>query len=366
MKTKKETYKLTAYLNINVPNYSKEEYSIEQCKIIEQLIDLDGKLKVPFNEYGDFKFEIDYISKQEAEKEVLLKSIEKENIIYIKEPKNFLKSDLLKIVINSIKVPSSIPEGVRKKWKDFDPILINDIIDKQQLEASEFNRALIYEIFNKRIQDLIFACNLSIFGGLTVNEYVIFQDSDVYTIEGQKLNYKTLFEAKKNSLEWQYPTLYEIGIEEVWTWLIKRNDFLLGFSNTAVTRALINLLEISNSDSNMQLFRAVMGIEGLYTKGNSNLLEQVREKTQILLGKQEQFKKLYSNMYNFRSKFIHGELNFPAKVNIDFSKNVESHSEDLKKATYFATLLLGASIQQLIKRDWHSINFDYVVNDIGE
>ncbi|MBU0906421.1 MAG: hypothetical protein KKF57_14600 [Firmicutes bacterium] len=213
---------------------------------------------------------------------------------------------------------------------------------------------------------MVFACNLSNFGSLTVDEYVIFQDSSVYEIGGKKLDYKIFFEAKRSSMEWQYPTLYEIGIQDVWDWLIKRKDFLYGFSQTAVTRALINLGEISFSDPNMKLFRAVMGIEGLYTKGKSNLLEQVREKTQILLGKQEQYKKLYSNMYDFRSKFIHGELNFPATVNIDFSKNVESHSEDLKKATYFAILLLGASIQQLIIRDWHGIQFEYVVSDTGD
>lgn len=364
MHKENKIYNLTAYLNISLPSFLKEDYLIEQNKTIEQLIELSEKLKVPFNDYGEFVFNIERITKKEAGREDLLKSIENEKIIYIKEPQTFLTSDLLKIAVNSIDVPLHLPKGVRKEWEDFDPFLVNDIVDKQKTDVIEFNKALMYEIFNKRIQDLVFACNLSNFGSLTINEYIIFQDSTVYPIGGKQLDYKVLFEAKRNSLEWQYPSLGEITIEEVWEWLIKRKDFLKGFSDTAVTRALINMLEIPNSDANMKLFRAVMGIEGLYTKGKNNLLEQVREKTQILLGKQENFKKLYSNMYEFRSKFIHGKMNFPATVNIDFSKNVKSHNEDLKRATHFAILLLGASIQQLIIRNWNGIHFDYIVNDI--
>lgn len=366
MKSKKVKYSLTAYLNISSYNYRNKDYYNECIKTVENLVDSSDKLFIPFDEYGEFTFKISYISKEEASKERLLKSIENESIVYIRNPAKLLESDLLKIRIDEINVPYEIPEGVRNMWNEFDSNLLEIIDEGQQIETLEFNRAMIYEIFIKRIHDLIFAANLSNFGSITVNEYVVFQDSNVYAIGGKQMDYSILFEAKQNSMTWKYPKLSEIDIVDVWKWLTKREDFLQGFSHSAVTRAIINLLEISNSDSNMKLFRAVMGIEGLYTKGKNNLLEQVREKTQILLGPQEEFKKLYSNMYDFRSKFIHGELNFPATVSIDFSKKLEQHSEDLKKATCFAILLLGASIQQLILRDWDGVKFDYMVSNHKE
>lgn len=356
-------YKLTAFLNISYAGYhkfKKEELFTEREKIINQLIDSDLKLKVPFKDYGEYHFKIEYISSKDAFKEELLKSIEKEKIMYINNPQSFLNSNLLKITINNIEVPSYIPENTKKEWNDFDPLMIQ-CIENDEIVALDFNKALIYEIFHKRVQDLIFACNISNFGSISIEEYVIFQDKGVYLIGGGRTDYNILFEARQSSLIWQYPNLTEIRINKVWDWLIKRSDFLEGYSQSAVTRALLNLLEVANSETNMKLFRAVMGIEGLYTKSKNNLMEQVREKTQILLGEQENFKKMYSKMYEFRSKFIHGELNFPTKINIEFSKRQEDYIEDLSKVTHFAILLLGASIQQLIINDWHEIQFEYIV-----
>lgn len=362
MVNKFKKHSLTAYLNIELPNHRKD-YCRESLKMIKELIDSRGKLNIPFDEYGNFIFKIEYISKEEASKELLLKSVEKEKIIYIKDTANLMKSNLLKIGIDEIMVPFEIPQGIKDRWSKYDSDLL-DIMDNGEYEENyEFNIAMIYEIFNKRIHDLILACNLSNLGSITISEYVIFQDNKVYPIGGKPIENKMLFEAKICSIEWQYPPVYEIEIVKVWQWLIKREDFLQGFSNTAVTRAIINLVEISHCDTNMKLFRAVMGIEGLYTKSKNNLLEQVKEKTQIFLGPQIHFKKLYSNMYNFRSKFIHGELDFPATINIDFSENSERHNKDLKEATLFAIILLGASLQQLILRDWDGIKFDYKANN---
>lgn len=351
---KTELESLTAYLDITIQSYEKEDYRQESLKMVEKLCNLDGELPIPFGPYGVFSFSIKYLNKDESKKEELLKSIEEKKVMYIKNPSKFLSSDLIKIQLKDIEILTRVPEN-------FIDLNIFDSIEEKDL-----NRALIYEIFNKRLQDLIFAANLSSFGSITVHEYIIFQNNDVYIIGGEKMDYKTLFEAKRKSLEWNYPKLLDIELTNVWEWLIKREDFIKGFSQTATTRALMNLLEISHSDDGMKLFRAVMGIEGLYTKGKNNLIEQVREKTQIILGPQENFKKLYSNMYNFRSKYIHGELNFPAKINIDFSGEMFNYTSDLMTATHFAILILGASIQQLIVRGWQGLEFTYQVADFIE
>lgn len=188
MGNKSVKYKLTAFLNINYSGYhklKKEELVTEREKIITQLIDLDLKLKVSFKDYGEYYFKIEYISSKDAFKEELLKSIEKEKIIYIKNPQSFLNSNLLKITINNIEVPSYIPQNIKNEWNDFDPLMIQSI-EKDEIEAIDFNKAMIYEIFHKRVQDLIFACNLSNFGSISIEEYVIFQDKGVYSIGGKR------------------------------------------------------------------------------------------------------------------------------------------------------------------------------------
>ncbi|QOY36478.1 hypothetical protein AWH56_001945 [Anaerobacillus isosaccharinicus] len=84
-------------------------------------------------------------------------------------------------------------------------------------------------------------------------------------------------------------------------------------------RALSSFSFLLGKDYTNILFRSVMGIEALYAKGTSSLQEQVREKSQLILGKQEAFKKVYTNMYNFRSRYIHGDLDFPTDHSLDMT-----------------------------------------------
>lgn len=358
-------YRLTAYLNINSSKYyrfKKDDLLKEREKIIKQLTSSDLKLKVPLKDYGDYYFEIEYVCDKDTPDEQLLKLIKNEKILNINDPRAFLKNNLIKISISDIKVPIHVPKNIKNEWNDYDPLMLESI-ENDKIGVLEFNQAMIYEIFNKRIQDLIFACNIANFGSVSIEEYIIFQDQKLYIIGGGKTDYNILFEARHKGEIWQYPNLSEISLDKVWNWLINREDFLEGYSQSAITRALLNLIEVAHSEDNVKLFRAVMGIEALYTKSKNNLMEQVREKTQILLGTQTNFKKLYSKMYELRSKFIHGELNFPTKINVEFSKRHESYMEDLNEATYFAVLLLGASIQKLVIKDWHEIHFEYIVKE---
>ena len=116
----------------------------------------------------------------------------------------------------------------------------------------------------------------------------------------------------------------------------------------------------------MQLFWALMGIEALYVKGNVGLMQQVREKSQAFLDPQEAFKKRISQMYHFRSRFIHGDLGFPGYPLIfDGDERVQRHYEQLGKSISLAVAILVATIQELIQRGWSGLDFSYKVDDIS-
>lgn len=106
-----------------------------------------------------------------------------------------------------------------------------------------------------------------------------------------------------------------------------------------------------------------MGIEALYARGTGSLQEQVRQKSQVVLGKQEDFKKVYNNMYNFRSRYIHGDLDFATNHSLDMTDKIMKYNKDIQDATYFAISMLGASLQELVIRDWSGFDFSYIVND---
>ncbi|MER2172955.1 MAG: hypothetical protein ABS938_20265 [Psychrobacillus psychrodurans] len=261
-------------MNINSSKYyrfKKDDLLKEREKIIQQLTSFNLKLKVPLKDYGDYYFEIEYGSDKDAAEEELLRLIENEKILNISDSKTFLKNNLMKISISDIKVPLHVPENIKNEWNDYEPLILESI-ENDIIGVLEFNQAIIYEIFNKRIQDLIFTCNIADFGSMSIQEYLIFQNEKLYIIGGERTDYNILFEARQKGEIWEYPNLAEISLDKVWNWLINREDFLEGFSQSVITRALLNLIEVAHSEDNVKLFRAVMGIEALYTKSKNNLI----------------------------------------------------------------------------------------------
>lgn len=342
--------KFTIYLEL-VP-------SIERS-IIEELCQISHELIIPLSPYEDTIFQIKKILKTDIKNEDLLNNLSSKNISGITHPESFLNKDLLKITCIT-NIPSEIPQVVKESWSS------NDSIIYSSMDPIEFNKSYIYDIVKKRMHDLIFSVNLAQMGALSINKYIIFQDDNPNIMGGKSIDYSVFKKALVNNARWNYPSIKTLTIKETWDWLIGFHDFLLGFSETPTTRALINLNEISKSDSIMKLFRSVMGLEALYTSGTGNLQQQVKDKSQLVLGNQQEFKKLYKNMYDFRSKYIHGELNFASSTHLDISKVSEVYYQDLEKCTHFALLILFASIQELIIRSWQGYNFSqtYLVENL--
>lgn len=266
----------TIYLDIkstiNSPEYKKFQYDA-----IDELCKEANSLTIPIEYYGDTRFRIKKILKDDIEKESLLKEIQTKNIYGISNTKDFLKNELLKFNCE-ITVPNTIPQKIKDSWSDEDKEIFGE------MDEEEFNLSYIYEIIKKRVNDLLFALNLAKVGALSVNKYLIFQDDNKNIMGGKNFDYKSFYNAKLKGIYWGYPQISEMSIKKTWEWLISFNDYLLGFSNCSTSRALINLCEISREDENMKLFRAVMGLEAIYTKGNGNLQEQVRQKSQAVLG----------------------------------------------------------------------------------
>jgi hypothetical protein len=116
----------------------------------------------------------------------------------------------------------------------------------------------------------------------------------------------------------------------------------------------------------MQLLWALVGLEALYVHGKSELAQQVRDKAQAFLGAQEKFKKAVTKMYDFRSRFVHGDLDFPGLCLIgDARKTVERFDDELRDATAVAVAMLVGTLQEVIRRDWDGLRFDYTISNIG-
>jgi len=221
---------------------------------------------------------------------------------------------------------------------------------------------LIRELFKKRIYDLFVIANLARIGSLEIHDSCLIQDGRKHK-KPFELNVSELRFALEFAQKIGWPKFHKSKIARTWKWALQRKGFLESFSDDATSRALNAFTHLFKlNEGPVTLFWAIMGIEALYVRGREPKMEQVRERTQVLLGEQTSFKKKISEMYNFRSSFIHGDLDFPGRHLLhDAAPEVESHDTALNEATSLAIAVLTATIQVLISKNWDGLRFSYTV-----
>lgn len=255
-----------------------------------------------------------------------------------------------------------LPNVAGQRNKGNDKLEIVEVNEKVSKKVYGFRLA---SEFRERIYDLIIAFNLSNPSALEIDGGIITQDGKYLFAIDQMCTIPLQF-AVRTATRIGWPYLHQLEFTKVWKWLIKQKGFLNGFSNGTLERSLnafTHLFKVTDDElSPVHLFWALVGIEALYVKEKNSLLEQVREKSQLFLGKQKEFKKKISRMYNFRSRFIHGDLDFPNSYVSTRDAVASKYEDELIEATALAIAILVASIQELISRDWKGVEFSLEIS----
>ncbi len=342
---------LIAYLAIPMPSQEPFEKETQKTRkvlyaMLDELCGLSEQVEFDFEHFGVFKPTISLLEDRESNK----------RIIRLFGDQAILECEFLKTTIT---VPFSIDEvPINAK--------LEPSTDTRQRSICEF---LIRESFMKQISNMLIAANLAHVGSIELKNSIIIQD-DVQQEYAQipPMDSWSLQRSVELSEKIGWPKLQIIDFLKIWKWLNRHEDFFKkGFSNSPMGRALSafsHIFEYSTRDEPMQLLWALIGVESLYVKGQMALLEQVREKTQILLGSQEGYKKKIVRMYDFRSRFVHGDLNFPSSYPL--IDDYEIFGEDLLESISLAVAILVATIQEIIQRDWSGLEFTYsAINPIN-
>jgi hypothetical protein len=169
------------------------------------------------------------------------------------------------------------------------------------------------------------------------------------------------------SIKIKWPKLSTLPISDSLIWWNHYLDSIDNVSKNKIGRA-INAFshlfhEQGGSDDPAKLFWALVGIEAIYVEGNSSLQEQVNKKSQIFLGERQEFKKRFSQMYDYRSRFVHGDLDFENKAFIE-DNIVDDYLSEFWENRDFAISILLATLQNLIKQNRHDLDFEYKLKDI--
>lgn len=152
-------------------------------------------------------------------------------------------------------------------------------------------------------------------------------------------------------------------LDAVWLWARSVPSFIDGVGETPVGRAIAAFSHLfvgsPGQSSDELLFWALLGLESIYGRGREGLAEQLREKSHVLLGMPATHKKVVSRMYDFRSRFVHGDIDIPFR-GAPFDE-LSGYTEKMDEGQSTGIALLLSTLQALAKVGRTEIEFEYKI-----
>lgn len=257
---------------------------------------------------------------------------------------------------------------INKKWfnyrftvdKDKKHIYAKIDIDKKGLFEKELTESngwehIIDDMVIHRLKDVFFAINLAYPGSAHVFRSPVYRDGCILPTD---FSYSSDISSSVYS-ECKWITFESLSIQQCWDWLTSKTNFLLFVSRTSIDRALFALSYESIANEDMYIFYILYGIEAIYNNGSNkedSIMEQLRRKCQFLLGQlPHKAIKSLNEMYNMRSKLVHGCSNIYKCWPSDDCEEKEFEVEDERQYMITATGILLATIQKFIKANANTL-----------
>ncbi len=238
------------------------------------------------------------------------------------------------------------------KTKYIHEFLVIDIDLKKNYAEKGYSRIFA----NQLIKKLSLLIHLSYATKVDFLDGVIYE-KDEYLAKTELL-LSTIDYAYEHSDKINWPRLNNVDINKIVKWFSENSLHLDGNSKNKLQRS-INAFSYSFSNlqekDTSQLFWNMLGIEALLAEGTNNIANQIRVKSSLILGEPKEYKKKLNKLYNYRSRFVHGDFDFPAKFSADFDVFEVEYWDYLS----FSASIILALIRKLIDNNKNKFEFEY-------
>lgn len=144
-------------------------------------------------------------------------------------------------------------------------------------------------------------------------------------------------------------------------WSLKVGGFWKGLPSTNVGRAL-NFIShahhrVRQNNSLSDIPWIVAALEALFTESNQEIRAKIIRRTVLLCPEVEKFasRKSIGNLYDFRSRFLHGDIIIPNAFNSYDDGKWYGH--DFYKALHLSSAILFKSIHRIAENGWTDLTF---------
>ncbi|MEM1210525.1 MAG: hypothetical protein AAGI54_14790 [Planctomycetota bacterium] len=180
-----------------------------------------------------------------------------------------------------------------------------------------------------------------------------------HQVEGFISSYELVVE---DAQKYNWPPIQKLQIQQTWDWLIENQGFSNSYGEGALGRAIAafsHTLSSGNTDEGtLDCIWAFVGLEAIYGRSNIATKSQILEKTELLLGVPSRDKKRLSRAYDFRSRFLHGDVDFPIRGSgLDAVRYVSDEHESF----VIAAAVLLSTLQMLILTNRHHVKFEFTL-----
>lgn len=225
----------------------------------------------------------------------------------------------------------------------------NDLDNLDDLEYLEY-------LVNEYLTRLNFLINLSYATNVDFLYGVIYSNSNKY-IGKTNIIVSTNMYAYEHSRKINWPKIDSVRLIETISWFYKFKIHPNNRSENNLHRAInafSNLYGGLKKERSADLFWVMLGIESLLVEGNQNITSQFKDKSIIILGKPNEYKRKLTKLYEYRSKLIHGSFNIYPKYYSNYHDFDDEYSEYLD----FAVSILIALMRKLIKKQKSQFEFE--------
>ena len=165
----------------------------------------------------------------------------------------------------------------------------------------------------------------------------------------------------------QWPKLTNISLSSTIKWISSPKWLLDQIGGSPLVRALNALTYVFSPEpelSGLGIMYSLMGIEALYAQGQEDSIgEQILYKTQAIFGSREGLRKKIKGMYDFRSRLVHGQLDFVPCFTDWYPSELRKTYKKLYDANDIAIAILLATFQKMIINDWKTLTFEYALRE---
>ena len=288
---------------------------------------------------------------------------------YAEEEINFISITLLE-GRKFKKEYNSIYKYKETKQHNCELIKFSLLFEPSQIKHENYysNIAVLY--FSKLIYEIILIANICMIGSIDYCDSVIMLDNNYCDSKLDRIDVWSLQRAYELIMKYNWPVNNDLSFLDGWNWHEKHLLYFDGFSINKTSRAINALSRIFTFDQNAddfsnELLWAMIGIEALLTDGKGGIIEQVKEKLAILFNDSTpHIRKIINKMYNYRSRFVHGDIDFQGfGYFFDAAERFIKYTDEQMEAVDISIAILVSTLQYIIKNNWSGIKFENIVKN---